>query len=446
MPALSFLAGIGTALDAYAKQQERQQKLQLSAMELKFQQQQMQLQNQKDAVWAHYDMAEAAQKDAPPPQDPATAPYQVSQQPGGPQGGGSSPQQGSPIPGARPMPGAQPPGGMPGAMPMGGGQPPMQPGMQPQQRPQGAGDPLSALLAQAPTIQTIARAMAKNAPPGTPPQAIMAAAREALPQAQKAWSDKLDVVKAQLAEQDRVRAAKDREQTHADNMLNVQSNFALRSQEHADNLAFRKLALAQTDEQRQDALLERRTQFDIEQRRLHDEFTQREQDKIYQEKNRPPNAEELKEINTASDINGLLDDIDSLKTRMQTGAASVGLVGMAKRGYETLTGPLGGDQSNRIFADDLVEVRRRLLGAVGRSGYLTKADRSEAEKLLLGLQPGDNPSRTLNSLNNAQKWMAQKFGHILKKYPSGEAAGSSDQTQPMSSPQFKYDAQGNRLP
>jgi hypothetical protein len=103
------------------------------------------------------------------------------------------------------------------------------------------------------------------------------------------------------------------------------------------------------------------------------------------------------------------------------GAASVGLAGLGKRAFETVTGPFGFDQSNRIFADDLVEVRRRLLGAVGRSGYLTKADRAEAEKLVLGLNPGDNPARTINSLNNATKWLTTKFGPILKKYPGGEA-------------------------
>jgi hypothetical protein len=283
-----------------------------------------------------------------------------------------------------------------------------------------------------PSLQSLAQEIAKVAPPGIPPQAIMMAAQKQLPAAVENWKMQKDAFEA---DQNRL-------QRQQDNQLNREirlQGLDLAAQNHADMVTLRKMQMAQSEQDRQMALQMRRQEFDIAQAERHAEFVEREQDRHWQETHRPPTASELKEINTASDVSGILDDIDSLSTRLGAvrgpdgkfmfgkdapppapGAASVGLVGLGKRAFETVTGPFGFDQSNRIFADDLVEVRRRLLGAVGRSGYLTKADRAEAEKLVLGLNPGDNPARTINSLNNATKWLTTKFGPILKKYPGGE--------------------------
>jgi hypothetical protein len=90
--------------------------------------------------------------------------------------------------------------------------------------------------------------MARSAPPGTPPQAIVAAAREALPQAQKAWSDKLNVVKTQLAERDRQRAEHDRLDFHADAEADRAATRAMAAQNHADSMEAR-MALAKLSQQ-----------------------------------------------------------------------------------------------------------------------------------------------------------------------------------------------------
>jgi hypothetical protein len=399
--ALAFLGSVGHVLDYAQQAQERQKKLE-----------QLQLQGLADKVSLAFNLAKI-QQDSQPQQQ--STPYDVAQAPG--QGGAQpAPAQGGrpTLPGAQ-MIGAPGNGGLPGGTPSGMSPGPLAGPLPPQS---GAGAApaqpgASSGFPPPPSLQSLTQEIAKVAPPGTPPQAIMMAAQKQLLAAVENWKMQKDAFEA---DQNRL-------QRQQDNQLNREirlQGLDLAAQNHADMVTMRKMQMSQSEQDRQMALQMRRQEFDIAQGERHAEFVEREQDRHWQETHRPPTASELKEINTSSDVSGILDDIDSLKTRLSAGAASVGLPGVAKRGLETLTGPFGGDQSNRIFADDLVEMRRRLLGAVGRSGYLTKADRAEAEKLVLGLNPGDNPARTVNSLNNATKWLTTKFGPILKKYPGGE--------------------------
>ena len=438
--ALAFLGSVGHVLDYAQQEQQRQQQFQLEKMkaqqaaaQFQFTQQQMQADQMIGKTKLLQNLVktkQAAQGDQQ--QDPSQVMYGAQPHPSLTQ----APQQGRPGAAAG-SPGNALMGGLPGSgglAPEGGQQPTQgqmqapagQDGPPPQPSWQQSRDSFVKAIEQQAGVP-----VAKMPP--VMQQRVLQSAQENYKQEIETWKNDLQVWKTKTEIADR------RDNQAANREIRLQG-LDLAAQNHADMVTLRKMQMAQSEQDRQMALQMRRQEFDIAQGERHTEFVEREQDRHWQETHRPPTASELKEINTSSDVSGILDDIDSLSTRLGAvrgpdgkfmfgedappaapGAASVGLAGLGKRAFETVTGPFGGDQSNRIFADDLTELRSRLLRAVGRGSYLTKADREEANKLVLGLNPGDNPARTINSLNNATKWLTTKFGPILKKYPGGEA-------------------------
>jgi hypothetical protein len=200
--ALAFLGSVGHVLD-YAQQAQEQQKklalekmkLQQAAAEFQFTQQQLQLQGWADKASLASSLAKI-QQDSQPRQQ--STPYDVAQAPG--QGGAQpAPAQGGPtLPGAQ-MIGAPGNAGLPGGTPSGMSPGPLAGPLPPQS---GAGAApaqpgASSGFPPPPSLQSLTQEIAEVAPPGTPPQAIMMAARQAMPAQRQEWEDKLKVYQAQ---------------------------------------------------------------------------------------------------------------------------------------------------------------------------------------------------------------------------------------------------------
>lgn len=202
MSALAFLGSVGHVLD-YAQQAQEQQKklalekmkLQQAAAEFQFTQQQLQLQGWADKASLASNLAKI-QQDSQPQQQ--STPYDVAQAPG--QGGAQpAPAQGRPtLPGAQ-MIGAPGNGGLPGGTPSGMSLGPLA-GPLPPQSGAGAAPPqpgASSGFPTPPSLQSLAQEIAKVAPPGIPPQAIMMAAQKQLPAARQNFEDQLKIYQAQ---------------------------------------------------------------------------------------------------------------------------------------------------------------------------------------------------------------------------------------------------------
>jgi hypothetical protein len=239
----SGLAAAGWALDGYNKQLDNAITLKSKQFDLaraQFQLQAAQKQAQLDAA-AHQleglSFQQQQQADQPPP-----SPYGVNP----PQGGGQQ-QGGIPggLPGSTPMPQQQ--GMMPQGPQQAGAPNPMQGGQRPAmggaaqgpmgQQPQAPQqDQGFAGLGPPPTLQSLAQAIAQNAQRqgiNAPPQAIMAAARQALPQAVESYKLRLETVKAQQSAQDREASMAMHQQDHQDTMQMRQAIFAAAQAQHA---------------------------------------------------------------------------------------------------------------------------------------------------------------------------------------------------------------------
>jgi hypothetical protein len=246
----AFLGNLGTVLDTAQSQMKRQQEVKMKQIEFQHAQQAAQLGAIADKIDMAAQLHQAGGGDQQPP-----GPYSVSQGFGGGQSGGGAPMAGGGAPGGPgPLPGAQrmapPPGPPQQPQQMMPGQQvrPQNPQMQGGMSPGGGGgvSPQQPGLGdfQPTTFNDVVQQMRAVAPPGTPPQAILMAARNAWPQIQQANKDKLEVFKAQQAADDRKDTRLDREQFHADTEADRQATRALSAQEHADSLAMRREALA----------------------------------------------------------------------------------------------------------------------------------------------------------------------------------------------------------
>ena len=427
----AFLTGLDNGIKFRQQQAEHQLNIQEGKLKLQGLQQQMQNDAQSSVAAlgilagdAHQDWQQE-QADQPQP-----GPYDVSQGGGQPQqsparvilqgfklgaGGGQQQSGQGAIPGAQPMPGApqQAPGG--GGGPSPAGQPrPAGPGGPPGGTPQGVPPGGFSLQQAAQRMQSDPRFAQMS------PQAKM----QALAQVQH-----LLAPDAQMAL---------KLQMQGNQMQMAQEKMALQFQMAMDKIAsagtLREAQLAAADARAQNKGFTPLVGPDGKPQRFNNATgavdpapgatpgtTRMGTEPPKQPGDKPPTAAQTKLAETKSDVQGALGQADDILKKLESGQASVGLMGVARRAGETLTGPFGGDQTNRIAADDIIALRRRVMGLIGRSGYLTKGDRADAENLLLGLKPGDNFQRTTAAINRLGQWLHEKYKPVLEDTPAAPA-------------------------
>lgn len=215
------------------------------------------------------------------------------------------------------------------------------------------------------------------------------------------------------------------------NQVLAQARLEFQQQMGGARLDMMRDRLAMTQASQGDSAADRKDRLDIERGQL-DVARRRE---TREERDKPPTAAQMKDKETASQVQGLFGTGADLISEIETRTGMTGVTGSLRRGAETLTGAFGGDQDARVFSDRVHTFAKDAESLIARSAYRSAQDQKDINTLY-AVGPGSNPKKLYGDIDGALNRLLSKYKPLLEQngYGQGGQGGGAPAPGPAAAP------------